>query len=118
PGVFARVSLDLGIDNKALMIPSQAIIPGVRNKQVILFKEGRAKFTVVETGIRDSSSVQVTSGLKLGDTLVLTGLLSVKPDAVIKISQIDNKPGTINPKAPVAGDTNVVKEVQRGRSSF
>lgn len=118
PGVFARVSLDFGVDDNALMVPSQAIIPGVRDKQVIVFKGGKAKFTVVETGIRDSSNVQVTSGLKLGDTLVISGLLSVKPDAAIKISRINNEPRNLDPTAPVDTDTMGGKKVQQGRSSL
>jgi membrane fusion protein (multidrug efflux system) len=72
------------------MIPSQAIIPGARNKQVVMYKEGSAKFAVVSTGLRDSSKVQITSGLNTGDTIVLTGLLSIKPDSKLTISKISN----------------------------
>ena len=89
PGAFAKVMLDLGKDDKAIMIPSQAIIPGSRNKQLILYKEGLAKFTVIETGIRDSSKVQVTSGgITAGDTIVITGILTVKPGSKINISRV------------------------------
>lgn len=90
PGAFAKVTLNFGKDNEALMIPSQAIIPGARNKQVVLYKNGIAKFTVVGTGLRDSSKVQITSGISAGDTIVTTGILSIKPDAKIKISRISN----------------------------
>lgn len=90
PGAFAKVTLDFGQDNNALMIPSQAIIPGSRNKQVILYKDGIAKFAVVGTGLRDSSQVQITSGINVGDTIVTTGILSTKPNSKIKISKISN----------------------------
>ncbi len=90
PGAFARVTLNFGEDNEALMIPSQAIIPGARNKQVVLYKSGIAKFIIVGTGLRDSSRVQITSGINAGDTIVTTGILSIKPDAKIKISKISN----------------------------
>ena len=113
PGVFARVSFDFGIDNEALMIPSQAIIPGARNKQVILFKGGKADFTVVETGVRDSSNVQITSGVAVGDTLVISGLLSVKPDAPLKISRINMKPKAIDPTAPVGADSSAAVAEKR-----
>ena len=84
--------MDFGKDDKALLIPSQAVIPGVRNKQVILYKKGIAKFVVVGTGVRDSSQVQITSGLVAGDTVVTTGLLSIKPEGKIKISRVSNAP--------------------------
>lgn len=90
PGAFAKVTLNFGEDNEALMIPSQAIIPGSRNKQVVLYKSGLAKFTIVGTGLRDSSRVQITSGINAGDTIITTGILSIKPDAKIKISRISN----------------------------
>lgn len=88
PGAFAKVVMNFGKDNEALLIPSQAIIPGSRNKQVILYKSGVAKFQVVNTGIRDSSRVQITSGINAGDTVVITGILSVKPNSKIKLSKV------------------------------
>jgi membrane fusion protein (multidrug efflux system) len=111
PGVFAKVTMDFGKDDKALLIPSQAVIPGVRNKQVILFKKGIAKFVVVNTGIRDSSQVQITSGLAAGDTVVTTGLLSIKPEGKLKISNVSNspknsKPGDVNHPDSKSGDSN------------
>lgn len=105
PGVFARVALDFGVDNAALMVPSQAVIPGARNKQVILYKDGKAKFTVVDTGIRDSSNVQVLSGVSVGDTLVISGLLSVKPEAPLKISRINNQPKRVDTNEAIGTDS-------------
>ena len=88
PGVFAKVNLRLGNDQNALLVPSQAIIPAARNKQVILFKGDSAAYTIVETGIRDSAFVQVTKGLKEGDTVVTTGLMAIRPNAKIKIARL------------------------------
>ncbi|MGC3944121.1 MAG: efflux RND transporter periplasmic adaptor subunit [Chryseolinea sp.] len=88
PGVFAKVNLRLGNDENALLVPSQAIIPAARNKQVILFKGDSAAYTIVETGIRDSAFVQVTKGLKVGDTVVTTGLMAIRPNAKIKVARL------------------------------
>lgn len=88
PGVFAKVNLRLGNDDNALLVPSQAIIPAARNKQVILFRGDSASYTIVETGIRDSAFVQVTKGLKEGDTVVTTGLMAIRPNAKIKIARL------------------------------
>jgi len=46
-------------------------------------------FTDVTTGIRDSSMVQVITGLKAGDTIITTGLMGIKPDAKIELSKIN-----------------------------
>ena len=88
PGVFAKVNLQLGKNDKALLVPSQAIIPAARNKQVILFRKDSALYTVVETGIRDSAFVQVLQGLKVGDTVVTSGLMAIRPNAKIKITRV------------------------------
>lgn len=89
PGIFAKVKLQLGNDAKALLVPTQAVIPQARNKQVILLRGDSAVFTVVETGLRDSAFVQITSGLKVGDTVITTGLMAVRPNAKIKVSKLN-----------------------------
>jgi membrane fusion protein, multidrug efflux system len=88
PGVFARINLQLGQDDKALLVPTQAVIPSIRNKQVIVFRKDSALFTVVETGIRDSSYVQILSGLKVGDTVVTTGLMAIRPNVKLKVTKV------------------------------
>jgi membrane fusion protein (multidrug efflux system) len=88
PGVFAKVILDFEPDPNAIVIPTQAVIPQARGKKVIVYQGGLAKFMDVTTGIRDSATVQITSGLKAGDTIVTTGLLSVRPDTKIRMNKI------------------------------
>lgn len=89
PGLFAKINLQLGKDEKALLVPTQAIIPQARNKQIILFRKDSAMFAVVETGIRDSSYVQILSGLKAGDTIVTTGLMSIRPKSKVTITKLN-----------------------------
>ena len=90
PGVFAKVVTDFNADPNGLMIPTQAILPQARGKKVIIYQNGIAKFTDVVTGVRDSSFIQITSGLKAGDTIITTGLMSLKPDAKVALSKINN----------------------------
>jgi len=88
PGAFAKVNLQMGQNERSLVIPTQAVIPQARNKRVILFNGGTAKFQVITTGIRDSSYIQVTEGLNEGDTVVTTGLLAIRPDTKIKLVKV------------------------------
>ncbi len=88
PGAFAKVLLSFDPDPNNIMIPSQAVIPQARVKKVILFNNGVAKFNDVTTGVRDSARIQITEGLKAGDTIVLTGLLSLRPEGKIKLNKI------------------------------
>jgi membrane fusion protein (multidrug efflux system) len=84
PGVFAKVNLQLGKNSEALMIPTQAVLPQARNKQVIVLQGDSVRFQVVETGIRDSAFVEITSGLKAGDTIIMTGLMAIRPTSKIQ----------------------------------
>jgi membrane fusion protein, multidrug efflux system len=91
PGVFAKVNLQLGKNEKALLVPTQSVIPTARNKQVIVVRKDSVLYAVVETGIRDSAFVQITSGIKSGDTVVTTGLMAIRPDSKVKIARLTNK---------------------------
>lgn len=100
PGAFAKVILSFDPDPNALLVPTQAILPQARGKKVILFKGGKAVFADVVTGVRDSSRVQVIDGIRAGDSIVVTGLLSVRPEAKIQVNRVVNS--NSKPAAQVA----------------
>jgi membrane fusion protein (multidrug efflux system) len=87
-GAFAKVALQLGKNDHSLIVPSQAVIPQARNKRVIVYKGGKPDFAVVTTGIRDSSYVQVLDGVKEGDTVITTALLTIRPESKIKLTKV------------------------------
>jgi membrane fusion protein (multidrug efflux system) len=88
PGAFAKVKINLSGNEKSLVVPTQAVIPQARNKQVIVFKNGTPDFRIVETGIRDSSFVQILEGLSEGDTVVTTGLLAIRPESKLVLQNV------------------------------
>ncbi len=88
PGTFAKVSLELGKNEHAVLVPTQAIIPSARSKQLILYRDGNPEFVNVTTGARGVETVEVTTGIKAGDTVVTTGLLFIRKDSKLKITKI------------------------------
>jgi membrane fusion protein (multidrug efflux system) len=88
PGAFATVELRLKQIEAALLIPNQAIIPQEKDKRVIVASKGKAKFVIVKTGIRKSSRVEVLSGINPGDTIITTGLLFLRPGAILKYTTV------------------------------
>jgi membrane fusion protein (multidrug efflux system) len=84
PGTFARVTLTVQ-NEQSLVVPTQAVIPQTRSNQVVVIKNGKAKFTDVKIGLRTEGTVQVLQGLSRGDTVATTGLLFLKPDSPVKI---------------------------------
>jgi membrane fusion protein (multidrug efflux system) len=88
PGSFATVELRLSENKNALMVPTQAVIPQERSKQLIVARHGKASFVTVRTDQRNASSVEVVSGIKPGDTVVTTGILFLKQGAALRFSKI------------------------------
>lgn len=88
PGIFAKVNLQLGRNVNALMVPTQAVIPLARSKQIILLRKDSAQFKNVETGIRDSAFVQIVTGIKAGDTVITSGLMAIRPKVKIRITKM------------------------------
>ncbi|MBU6167730.1 MAG: efflux RND transporter periplasmic adaptor subunit [Bacteroidetes bacterium] len=90
PGNFARVSLVTSKIQNSILVPTDAIIPVLEGQQLFLIKGGKVLPALVETGSRKNNNIAVTSGISIGDTILLSGLLAVKPgDMVIPGNFID-----------------------------
>lgn len=89
PGAFANVSVNLSEVQTAIMVPTEAIIPEMDGKKVYVYKSGLAESVKVETGIRQASMIQVTSGLEPGDTVITSGILQIRPGAAVNISTLE-----------------------------
>ena len=85
PGTFADVKLPLDIIKDAIVVPTEAIVPVQDGKKVFISNNGKAKEVLVEATTRTDASILVLSGLKSGDTLVTSGVMSLKNDAPIKV---------------------------------
>lgn len=90
PGAFTNIDLKVRENKNALMIPTQAIIPQELNKKVIISQNGKAVFVTVKTGVRLSTKIEVLSGIEVGDTVVTTGILFIKPGAELKFKKVIN----------------------------
>jgi membrane fusion protein (multidrug efflux system) len=85
PGAFARVSVLLDRFDNALVIPSESIIPQIDGEKVFICRDGKSRSQIIRTGIRTEREVQVTEGLKPGDTIITTGLLQLREGMDIKV---------------------------------
>jgi len=88
PGSFTKIYLS-DLDDKAssIMVPSNIIIPDSKSKQIVVVKNGQAKFINVETGYRTQTAVEITKGLQVGDSVVVAGMLFVKDGSKLKIGK-------------------------------
>lgn len=87
PGQFVKVDLVLGSKADALLIPTQAVIPGQRGQTVYIVRSGKAKEVAIETGTRTNVSIEVLSGLQPGDTVITTGILQLRDELPILVTK-------------------------------
>jgi membrane fusion protein (multidrug efflux system) len=67
------------------MIPTQAIIPVLKGQTVFVRKNGVVAAVPVKTGLRTSSLIQIIDGLAVGDTVLTTGILQVRPGMPVNV---------------------------------
>lgn len=89
PGQFVKVDLILDSKANALLIPTQAVIPGQRGQTVFVTNKGKAKEVAVQTGIRTNLKIEVLSGLQAGDTVITTGILQLRNDLPIQVVKVN-----------------------------
>lgn len=86
PGSFANIQLPLTVITDALLIPTQAVVPVQNGKKVFITENGKAKEVMIETSTRTEKDLLVTSGLSAGDTVLTTGVMSLKAGSPVKVS--------------------------------
>ncbi|MBC7605489.1 MAG: efflux RND transporter periplasmic adaptor subunit [Burkholderiales bacterium] len=86
PGTFANIELPLEIIKEAIVVPTEAIIPVQNGKKLFIARNGKAQEVMVETATRTDASILVLSGLKAGDTVLTSGVMSLKSDSKVKVN--------------------------------
>lgn len=87
PGAFANIELVLNQINDALMVPTIAVIPELNAQKVFVSNNGTVEQRMVSTGIRTSEKVQIIDGLQIGDVVLTTGLLQVRPGMEVNVTE-------------------------------
>lgn len=74
PGMFARVSIDLGSHNN-VVVPDRAIVKqtGSGNRYVYVYHNGTVSYERVELGRRLDDAYELLSGVNSGDTVIISG---------------------------------------------
>jgi membrane fusion protein, multidrug efflux system len=84
PGSFVTVQLPLNDIENAILIPTESIIPIQNGKKVFIQKNGVAQDVIVETATRTEKEILILSGLNKGDTLLTSGVMSLRNGTPIK----------------------------------
>ena len=87
PGMFIRVEMPIGEEN-SIMIPSESIIPILKGKKVFIMRNGKASEVLIKTGLRTDTKVQVEDGLNVGDSVIVSALMSVKNNGPVALRNV------------------------------
>lgn len=100
PGMFARVNVVLSVDEQAVVIPEEAVVPqGNRQTVLVVQRPAEGESTPptvqrvpVELGIRRGAMVQVLKGLEPGQTVVVAGQQRLQRDGMpVRIVDLNSR---------------------------
>ncbi len=88
PGMFARVTLNLGRANH-VVVPDRAVIkqPGSGNYYVYVYANGRVSYNQVQLGQRLDDSYELLSGVEPGADVVVTGQAKLANGMAVTLSK-------------------------------
>lgn len=88
PGMFVNINLPLGKSLVGVMLPSEAIVPGIKGKKVFIADHGKAREQEVVTGERHEKEILVLEGVNEGDTVLTSGLLSIRKGVNLRFRRV------------------------------
>jgi membrane fusion protein, multidrug efflux system len=89
PGAYVEIDIVLENLDQSILIPSETLVPDFEGEKVFIYKNGKVVPKIVVTGIRTEKEIQITSGLNAGDSLIVSGIIQLKPNGPVKINKVD-----------------------------
>jgi membrane fusion protein (multidrug efflux system) len=87
-GGFAKINLTLDQIPKTIMVPTECVTPDIKSSKVYIYKNGLATARTVKTDLRTDTKIQIVDGLKAGDSLVISGIIQMRPKVQLKIAKV------------------------------
>jgi len=88
-GLTVQIAVNIGDIKDAVIVPVSALLAseGGGEKVMIAGADGLAHESKIETGVREGDNVQIVSGVKPGDQVIIEGALGLDDKAKIQIKQ-------------------------------
>jgi len=86
PGAFATIEIPVKRATAGILVPAQAILPSAEGYAVYVLRDGRAELQEVAIGQRTRESVEIQRGLEIGDTILVSNLLRVRPGVRVEVA--------------------------------
>jgi len=95
PGMFAQVELVKNVYHRALTVPLYAVITKGEERFVYVEKNGTAEKRLVELGVLVNWQVQIKSGLKPGDRVIVVGHRFLEDGQTVRVIKNVRRPEEI-----------------------
>lgn len=85
PGMYVRVRLQQGIDEKALLVPLQAVQRTADGlSSLMLVKDGKVELRAVSIGPEVNGKSIISKGLNPGDVVIVEGFQKIRPGVPVQ----------------------------------
>lgn len=91
PGSYCEVNYVTSENDNSVLIPSVALVPDLLSEYVYVYQNGKAVKRNVRTGFRNDEQIEILDGLNPGDTLIVSGILQIRPGMNVKIDLSENR---------------------------
>ena len=89
PGRSVSVRIKSNELKNAIVVPNEAVIAEMGRDIAYIYSSGQARVVTLTKGIRTESSVQILSGIRLGDTLIVSGIMQLRDGLPVTIDNIN-----------------------------
>jgi membrane fusion protein (multidrug efflux system) len=89
PGMFVRSVVKEGVNDKAILIPQQAVMHDPKGNPMVFIvnAEGKVELRMPKLDRAIGDKWLVADGIAVGDRVIVEGLLKVRPEAPVKVTQ-------------------------------
>lgn len=87
-GGFAKINIVLEQSPRTIMVPTQAVVPDLKSSKVFIARNDTAVAVPVKTDLRTETQIEITEGLKPGDSVVVSGIIQMRPKVPLKIIKV------------------------------
>jgi len=87
PGMYASVKIGIERKDDALLVPVEALVVEKTGASVFALADGKAKKTRVQTGFNDGTDVEIISGVKTGQRVILAGKRSLSDGQPVTVEE-------------------------------
>ena len=78
PGMFASIAISLNHQNRALVVPYEAVLEDKGDQVLFLKRDDQFFLQVVQTGARENGYIEILLGIGEGDEVVVAGSYQLK----------------------------------------